>query len=178
MRNYLIDFVLPAIKAVWPSDDGNKTIWIQQDNAPTHVPPNDQEFCRAVEQVGLDIRLRNQPANSPDLNALDLGFFASLQSLMYKLNSRNIDDLIGNVEMEYRSYDAIILNKVFLTLQGCMLEIMEIGGGNNYKIPHMNKDRLTALGDLPISLSCRRALLSRVMEKLDSSHTLVNESEI
>jgi hypothetical protein len=33
-------------------------------------------------------------------------------------------------------------NRVFLTLQGCFIEVMKLGGGNDYKIPHMNKERL------------------------------------
>lgn len=42
MRSYMITKLLPAIKAKWPKEDANKTIWIQQDNAPSHVPPNDE----------------------------------------------------------------------------------------------------------------------------------------
>jgi len=60
-----------------------KIIWIQQDNASAHVPVDDEEFAAAVAQTGLDIRLINQPANSPDLNVLDLGFLNSLQFLTY-----------------------------------------------------------------------------------------------
>jgi hypothetical protein len=32
-------------------------------------------FLAAVKETGRDIQLMQQPANSPDLNALDLGFF-------------------------------------------------------------------------------------------------------
>ncbi|ETN16090.1 hypothetical protein PPTG_21862, partial [Phytophthora nicotianae INRA-310] len=34
-----------------------------------------------------------QPANSPDLNANDLGFFNSLQSPQYKKRAKTIEDL-------------------------------------------------------------------------------------
>jgi len=64
----------------------------------------------------------NQPPNSPDMNVLDLGFFASLQSKVYLRNSKNIDELIKNVEKEYVEYDQDMVNRVFLTLQGCFLE--------------------------------------------------------
>jgi len=35
------------------------------------VPVNDEEFAAAVRETWLDMRLINQPANSPDLNVLD-----------------------------------------------------------------------------------------------------------
>lgn len=56
-------------------NDRHRTIWIQQDNATSHVPPNDVDFQVAVAQTGLDIKIMYQPSNSPDMNVLDLGFF-------------------------------------------------------------------------------------------------------
>lgn len=90
------------------------------------------------------------------MNVLDLGFFAFLQLLTYERISRNLDDLIENVQKEFDNYDPATLNRVFLTLQRCMIEVMKDGGGNRYKIPHIDKDRLDALGMLPKSLSCDR----------------------
>jgi hypothetical protein len=168
MRSYLIGKVLNAIVRRWPQEHRGKTIYIQQDNAPSHVPVNDEEFRTAVAQTGLDIRLINQPANSPDLNVLDLGFFSSLQSLTYDRISRNLDDLIANVENEFANYDADTLNRVFLTLQGCLIEVMKDGGGNRYKIPHIDKDRLEALGMLPKSLGCDRQLYEDVLASLEN----------
>jgi len=74
-RKMYIDKVLPAIKEKWPREYAHETIYIQQDNAPCHVPLDDEEFCRATCDGGFDIRLTFQPPNSPDLNVLDLGFF-------------------------------------------------------------------------------------------------------
>ncbi|CAN6331900.1 unnamed protein product, partial [Urochloa humidicola] len=162
IRSYMITKLLPAIVNRWPREDAGKTIWIQQDNARTHVPVDDEQFARAVAQTGLDIRLINQPANSPDMNVLDLGFFASLQSLTNTTTPKNIDELIANVEKEYQKYDPANLRNVFLTLQGCLIEVMKAGGGNKYKIPHMNKDRLEAMGILPKCLNCDRQLYESV----------------
>jgi hypothetical protein len=69
-----------------------------------------------------------------------------------------MDDLIANVENEFQNYDPHDLRNVFLTLQGYLIEVMKAGGGNKYKIPHMNKERLEALGLLPRSLNCDRQL--------------------
>jgi hypothetical protein len=155
----MITKVLLAIVARWPKEDAGKIIWIQQDNAPTHVLVNDEQFARAVAETGLDIRLMNQPANSPDMNVLDLGFFASLQSLTYTTSSTTMDELIADIEKAYWDYDASNLRNVFLTLQGCLIEIMKAGGGNKYKIPHMNRDSLEAMGILPKCLNCDLQLI-------------------
>jgi hypothetical protein len=68
----LICKVLPAIVASWPREHTRETIWIQQDNARTYIEQNDEAFQHAIAQTGVDIRIFNQPPNSPDLNVLDL----------------------------------------------------------------------------------------------------------
>ncbi|CAD6272331.1 unnamed protein product [Miscanthus lutarioriparius] len=164
----MISYLLPAIQVRWPPEDAHKTIWIQQNNAPSHLPADDVEFARAVALTGLDIRLRNQLTNSLDMNCLDLGFFASLQSLTDRTTSKDMDELIQNVIMEYENYNPIILNRVFLTLQGCMIEVMKDNGGNRYKIPHMSKERLEALDMLPKVLSCDSQLVQRALKLLSN----------
>jgi len=108
----------------------------------------------------------NQPPNSPDMNCLDLGFFASLQSMTDRRVSRNIDELIQNVQLEFDEHRPEILYRVFLTLQGCMTEVMKARGGNKYKIPHMSKEKLEALGMLPKALSCDRELYESCIQFL------------
>jgi hypothetical protein len=93
--------VLWAIKTHWPQEDARRTIWIQQDNARTHVPIDDEDFARAGAQTGFDVRLINQHPNSPNMNVLDLGFFASLQLKTNTTTSRNLDKLIATVENEF-----------------------------------------------------------------------------
>lgn len=165
-RSFLISKVIPAIARCWPREDAGQTIWIQQDNAPAHVPVDDPMFAAAVQQTGLDIRLMNQPPNSPDFNVLDLGFFNSLQSKAYLKNAKTMDELISNVEKEFNDYSPVDLRRVFLTLQGCFIESMKDGGGNGYKIPHMNKDRLERLGMLPTSLTCDRQIYDSAIRSL------------
>jgi hypothetical protein len=164
----MISKLLQAIRIRWPREDAHEIIWIQQDNAPSHVHVDDPEFAVAVAQTGLDIHIINQPANSPDMNCLDLGFFAFLQSLMNRTTSRNMDELIANVINEYENYNPVLLNRVFLTLQGCMIEVMKDNGGNRYKIPHMNKERLEAQGMLSESLSCDREIVQKAIELLSN----------
>lgn len=150
MREYLCEKVIPAIEAQWPED--NRTIYIQQDNARTHVPPDDSDFLAAVAESELDIRLMQQPANSPDMNVLDLCFFSSIQSLTLESAPNNIKELIESVEEAYDRYEVHKLARVFITLQSVLIEVMRVEGGTGYKIPHMNKDRMEREGMLHINL--------------------------
>ena len=149
MREYLCEKVIPAIVEVWPDDGYAETIWIQQDNARTHVQPDDPVFLAAVKASGLYIRLTFQPPNSPDLNVLDLCFFSSIQSLAFESAPKNLKELIETVEQAYDAYDVKKLAKVYITLQSVLLEIMKDQGGNTYKPPHVGKDKLIREGKLP-----------------------------
>jgi hypothetical protein len=154
MREFIIDKLLPAIQACWPLEDAGQTIYIQQDNARPHILPDDEEFEKAVLKTGLDIKLMQQPANSPDLNVLDLGFFSSIQSLTDSRSPTTLQDLIHDVEEEFAGYAVNKLNRIFLTLQACMTEVINHVGGNGYSIPHVNKEKLEKLHKLPTSISC------------------------
>jgi hypothetical protein len=90
----MINKVLPAIRAKWLREDVHIPIYIQQDNAPTHLKVDDPQFCECAKQLGFDIRLLMQPANSPDFNVLDLGFFQAIQAIQYKKNAKTLKDLI------------------------------------------------------------------------------------
>ena len=100
-------------------------------------------------------KLKDQPANSPDCNILDLGFFRALQSLQFQREpATTIDGLIANVEAAWEDYDPVSINSVFLTHQSCMNKIIETMGGNGYKIPHIGKKAPNNAG------CCRRNLTS------------------
>ena len=151
-RRMIVDNVLPAIAEKWPIGQRNKTIRIQQDNAPVHIGNEDEEFRLAVEAAGIDIKLYEQPPNSPDLNVLDLGYFRALQSLQYKRPSKDVAEMIATVQRTYADMPWRILNNNFLTLQTCMEEIIQIHGGNDYSICHMGKEQLEREGRLPVSI--------------------------
>ncbi|XP_044325600.1 uncharacterized protein [Triticum aestivum] len=163
MRLYMCEKLIPAIHDLWPDEDEERTIFIQQDNATPHLKPSDEVFRRAVEQTGLDIKLIQQPPNSPDLNILDLCFFRSLQSHTDCRAPQSIRELIEGVEEEYQNYDVNTLARSFVTLQSCMREIMREKGGIGYKIPHMQKERRQQEGRLPIALSLNVELVEQTL---------------
>ena len=162
----MIEKVLPAIRARWPREDANKPLFIQQDNAPSHVAPNDSLFCEAAKQDGFDIRLILQPPNSPDLNILDLGFFSSIQSIQYKSSAKKPEELVAAMEKAFEDYPVSKLNRIFLTLHSCMSEIMKADGGNRYNIPHLKKSMLERQGILPLQLKCDATLVNNVMAQV------------
>ena len=145
----LINNLLPAIRNQWPRSPAMTAV-IQQDNAKPHIDPSDSAFAEAASKLGVAVRLTCQPANSPDTNVLDLGFFNAIQSLQHQHGANSIDQLIAAVQTAFDALDRSALTKAFLTHQQCMIETMKVSGGNNYKLPHMGKDRLIRADSLPL----------------------------
>ena len=100
----LVERVIPAIEQQWPQAYQNTPIWIQQDNALSHIPPDNAAFVARVGQLDLNIEPYFQPSNSPDLNVLDLGFFASLQAMVANCGTRNKQFLIQAVNAKFATY--------------------------------------------------------------------------
>jgi hypothetical protein len=50
--------------------------------------------------------------------------------------------IIQMVTDTYDLYPSAMINRMWLTLQSCMNMIIEHGGGNDYKIPHLGKQKL------------------------------------
>ncbi|GAA0173573.1 hypothetical protein LIER_27161 [Lithospermum erythrorhizon] len=137
IRSYLIEKVIPAIKGKWSDCSRTSTIYMQQDTTRPHIDPLDAKFLEAAQGNGFDIRLTCQPPNNPNLNVLDLENFRAIQSLQYRQAPRTIDELVEAINKSFEELSPSSLNRVFLTFQECMIEIMKCKGGNNYKIPYM-----------------------------------------
>ena len=52
IRSCLIEKFLPAIRAKWPHDTKD-VVFIQQDNAKTHIDPNDPNFLKLYQVIDL-----------------------------------------------------------------------------------------------------------------------------
>lgn len=162
-----------VVPAKWPLERST-TIWIQQDNATPHMALHDEEFRRAATQDGFDIHLIAQPPNSPDTNVLDLGFFRAIQSIQHEQAPRTVDELVEAVKYAYESFDPRKLNHVFLSLQYVMLEIMKVGGCNNYQLPHHAKLRQERMGELPETVHVPKQLLQDCMTSLLGQYIQLN----
>ncbi|CAB1102617.1 unnamed protein product [Ectocarpus sp. CCAP 1310/34] len=111
-KEKLINNVLPDIRAKFPAVS---TVFAQQDSAPGHRVM-DPEIVAAAAQ-GRRIELINQPANSPDMNVLDLGFFNSIQSLQDRTTPTTIDQLVAEVERAFWAQSPGAVDRVWTTLQ-------------------------------------------------------------
>ena len=60
--------------------------------------------------------------------------------------------IIEYVQETYKDYDYKKINYIWLTLMGCYNEIICCHGDNNYKVPHLGKERLDRRGELPTVL--------------------------
>ncbi|ETV93466.1 hypothetical protein H310_12517 [Aphanomyces invadans] len=114
-RDFVINKVIPFIKASFPST--SKQVVLQHDNATPHGSITDV-VLEGVSTDGWTFKIHKQPPNSPDLNVLNLGFLASIQSLQYKMKSRTV-------------YDK--LEAKFLTFQAVMRMVLEHCGDNHYR---------------------------------------------
>jgi hypothetical protein len=78
-----------------------------------------KEELQNTQGGGFDLEylhLYFQPANSPDKNINNLGFFVSIQALQFQHPSANIRELIARVLQLYETHPHAKLNNVFLTL--------------------------------------------------------------
>ncbi|KAF0709448.1 hypothetical protein AaE_012882 [Aphanomyces astaci] len=150
-RDYVMTRVIPAIKACFPSM--NKHVMLQHDNATPHKVITD-EVLACVSTDGWTFVVRSQPPNSPDLNVLDLGFFASIQALQYKFESHSVDDVIRATLAAFALLESDKLVDAFLTLQAVMRLVLENNGGNQFRLPHLGKKALRRAGKLMTNVSC------------------------
>lgn len=168
VREIIINKVFPSIRDKIPKKHcgGGRVVWVQQDNSKPHVLPNDPDISQAGIAGGWNIKIKHQPPNSPDLNILDLGFFASIQSLQQRQVMRTIDELVTVVQDAYEKEDRFTLDNVFLSLHLAMERIMECGGGNNYKLGHIGKEKLRREGKLPVDLMCKQECYENARSEL------------
>ncbi|CAM9287194.1 unnamed protein product, partial [Ascophyllum nodosum] len=103
-KQKMLDEVFPAIKRTWPG--GPSPVSVQQDNAPAHKINDDPDIVAVGTADGWNIRLINQPPNSPDTNILDLFFFNSIQSLQDRTTLRTVDELIEEVQRVFAAQES------------------------------------------------------------------------
>ena len=159
----IIDKIILQIVNKWPrsvSDYKSPTVFIQQDNVGPHIWVDDLEFMRAATAVtSLQMKPIMQPPMSPDRNILDLAFSNSIQSLHYRKLWKTYEELYDNVFESFDEYKVSLVTNLWLTLQTIYNEVFKAKGNNDYKLPHLRKQKLRKKGSLPENVSvCNDAL--------------------
>ena len=92
------------------------------------------------EKLRLTVELVRQPAQSPDLNVLDLGLWNSIQASQRKLpRVHNEFELVRSVQQAFRETKLTVIDSCFVTLQNILKEVRACAGGNKFKTPRKRK---------------------------------------
>ena len=134
----VIEKVLPAIKSKMQFMKSRR-LFIQKDNAKPHILIRDELFFETATSDGWDTRIKNQPANSPDINTCDFGFFNKVRSIQQEKFVSLIDELSACVEDAFNEVEPNSLYDNFIALQAVFREILRGDGGKDFKIPHLKK---------------------------------------
>ena len=161
---YVYEKLLPDTIRQFPRDRDSRcqNVYIQQDNPNTHINPNCPTWLEMSQRdARFKFHFKKQPANSPDTNILDLGFFRALQSSQWQLPpARTIDELIDQVQEAWRLYDPVQLDEIWLSHQGVCNSILESEGDNNFPLPHLEKGKQSRNGQLPTQLELSKGALT------------------
>ncbi|KAE9174004.1 hypothetical protein PF005_g24303 [Phytophthora fragariae] len=163
-RKLLVDKVLPAIWAKLPVRRGT-TVFVPQDNAGPHVGEDDTELETAGKVDGWKIKMRCQPPRSPELNVLDLVFFASIQALQYRKATYDTNGLIEAVQEAFDEVKWQTLDKCFVTLQKVMVAILLDDGSNSFKLPCVGR-HVAVNGRMPLSVKVSQDAVTNGYSKL------------
>ncbi|CAN0455030.1 unnamed protein product [Discosporangium mesarthrocarpum] len=102
-------------------------------------------------KVWDSIILETQPANSPDLNVNDLGYFYSIQQLKEDVGVSFPEDLVEPTMEAFDVYPWETLERVWQSLFAVLGEVLGCKGDNSYKLPHLGKENLGMEGKLPVN---------------------------
>jgi hypothetical protein len=73
-----------------------------------------------------------------------------------QVTTKKHQEMLANSSPWWRTPSICIpqkINRIWLTYQTCLNEIIKQHGGNDYKIPHMDKEKLEREGRLPKNIS-------------------------
>ena len=157
---------------------------IQFDNAPPHPNPGNlkkriADRLAEYSAEGWDIGFALQPANSPDLNTLDLGFFRVIQSLQYQKPAKNLDEMIEIVHEAYADLPLDVCKNLWTTAQLVMNQVLLCNGGNDYKLSHIEKLKIAAANsrDIPMRLPCHALIAGNHLDADAITAAMIVSSE-
>lgn len=131
--------IVPAIKIHMAWLKGEQII-VQHDGARPHTGKDNQFLLECVGHAdGWNISFRTQPAQSPDLNVLDLTLFHAMQRASDQLrdtNDESLQHLEDSVTLMWQQFDWQTIERGFGVLHEIYRQVLNSGGTNTYKLPH------------------------------------------
>ena len=120
----------------------------------SYLPLGDEAFDAGLQRLGVrnKVLLDTQTPNSPDVNINDLGFFRALDAAFRNESCADEAVIIRLVDLAYQHFNCARINHVWISLLVVLNEIIRHGGGNDFLLPHLRKERQDREGELPIVL--------------------------
>jgi len=143
-------FDLIKQKMPWMRDE---VLYVQYDGATPHTgKDNPFKLSCVANQDGWNIEMVAQPAQSPDLNLLNLGLFHSLQRRADEIRQggQDVNGIMERTERAFEDYDSQKIVNVEAVLCEVYRQVLRSGGGNQYKIPHTGVRKRQHAGEEPI----------------------------
>ena len=125
-----------AIKRKWEWPLGYKgpcQILVQMDNALLHIREDHPEWIKARQGKQHNVRLIQQPLQSPDLNVLDLGLWNSLQAAQKKEPEMyNECKLVRGIQKIFLKMPKETIENCFVTLGNFLRKVRHCNSGNKF----------------------------------------------
>ena len=148
-RDLMVEKVFPAVRDAYKHLKTH--VVIQVDGAKPHTKASIQASIEAeCCKQGYHIILERQPAQSPDFNVLDLGFFHSLQVRADEIKQgKDFQDIVDAVTTAFYDQDPATLERVWQALFHVFDATLYNDGGNDFAMPHAGTGAAQIRGDLP-----------------------------
>ena len=115
------------------------------------------------------VELVTQPAQSPDLNVNDLGFFASLKSRVWGMKASSIDELVETIFDQYEKYDGDTMERVWQGLFKVYDQTLRLMGDNDFTVEHTGVSRRQRAGTLERGVKYYQEAFTKAWDYLASS---------
>ena len=138
--------------------EAGKTLWIQQDGARPHTAA-EAWLATQSKQGGFNLQVTTQPAQSPDLNVNDLGFFRSLKCAAANITEAfDMDEMIGSIRQAWEEMEPDKLDRMFQTLINNYRLALKHDGDNDFTQAelHLGKQKKGYKMDYKLGLGARR----------------------
>ena len=123
-----------AINNKWPANHWHRVVKVQMDNTTPHIDSKNKLWVKKRASMRIQVELVCQPAQSPDLNVLNLGLWNLVQSRQRKRKPMHKKfDLACGIQECFALVPLTTVNLCFVTLQNMMREVKNENGSDSFK---------------------------------------------